>query len=335
MNSPKQQTRFPGGWPAWLRKRVEQPDCAGGSHPGLLGLAYWLRRYEEPRNAFRWLKDAAQRCDRTPDDEELRRMVGWAGTMDGQPGDHPRRAPINLEAMHDIIVSGVSRDDLREMSPQRCWDTMRGRNTARILEAWAAYAGDPDPWVCHGANDQPMTRRLSAMRAWAHSHAQIVPSPMAAPHGRTREGHLSEHSLEATGPRLFLIAEFDFVPANAQRKPTIWKPLIEACAQRGRSILDMNASIIAHLSKTVPLWMVVFSGNKSLQGWFPCRGADERLLGQWFHGTAAALGACSSTWGRSQFVRMPDGSRDDGARQTVEYCNPAILAAPNAFNAVS
>ena len=81
--------------------------------------------------------------------------------------------------------------------------------------------------------------------------------------------------------------------------------------------------------RSAPLWLVVYSGGKSLQSWWPCRETDEGVLERWFHTQALTLGACHSTWCRSQFVRMPDGQRDDGRRQTVEYCNPARLSGAN------
>jgi hypothetical protein len=36
---------------------------------------------------------------------------------------------------------------------------------------------------------------------------------------------------------------------------------------------------------------------------------------------AVSLGADRATWTRCQFVRMPDGARDNGSRQTVFYLN--------------
>jgi hypothetical protein len=37
---------------------------------------------------------------------------------------------------------------------------------------------------------------------------------------------------------------------------------------------------------------------------------------------AVSLGADKATWTRSQFVRMPDGTRDNGKRQTPYYFDP-------------
>jgi hypothetical protein len=40
---------------------------------------------------------------------------------------------------------------------------------------------------------------------------------------------------------------------------------------------------------------------------------------------AVSLGADPATWTKSQFVRMPDGIRDNGKRQTVFWLNPNII----------
>jgi putative DNA primase/helicase len=48
------------------------------------------------------------------------------------------------------------------------------------------------------------------------------------------------------------------------------RSLIKACAEKGYSVLDMNAALAAHLRTIGPLWLTVYSGGKSLQSWFPC-----------------------------------------------------------------
>ncbi len=40
---------------------------------------------------------------------------------------------------------------------------------------------------------------------------------------------------------------------------------------------------------------------------------------------AVSLGADHKLWSRSQFVRMPDGLRDNGKRQVVFYFNPKVI----------
>lgn len=40
---------------------------------------------------------------------------------------------------------------------------------------------------------------------------------------------------------------------------------------------------------------------------------------------AISIGADPATWTRSQFVRMPDGTRDNGKLQRVHFFNPEVL----------
>jgi hypothetical protein len=126
------------------------------------------------------------------------------------------------------------------------------------------------------------------------------------------------------GIRAFSVAT-DSRWRTTRREPSIWAPLIKACAEKGYSVLDMNAALAAHLRTIGPLWLTVYSGGSSLQSWFPCKGVAEQELNAWRLEEVMPLGACSSTWCRSQFVRMPDGQRDDGARQSIEYYNPKIF----------
>ena len=73
-----------------------------------------------------------------------------------------------------------------------------------------------------------------------------------------------------------------------------------------------------------PLALVVHSGGKSLHGWFYCHEQPEPALRK-FMAYAVSLGADRATWTRSQFVRLPAGQRDTGARQSVFYFDPAAI----------
>jgi hypothetical protein len=324
---------FPGWCPNWLKQMVLEPDCTVGTHPTLRQIAKWLVVYmppdKNPGLADKWLKEAAERCDRVPDDSELKRLLSWACGVQGQnKGEqHLQCGPVkvDLDRIFELVISGPHRSEYRELSPTKLYEA-KERQTAGVLDVWARYSGIDDPWVCYGSDDQFWTNRLSFMRADARIFAQVVPSPMRRQYGRAiDDGHLSHHTLDGTGPRLFLVTEFDFSPVTRQRKPSAWAPLIKRCADRGYSVLDMNAALSAYLRGIGPLWMTVYSGGKSLQSWFACKNTPEPKLEGWFRREARSIGACSSTWSRSQFVRMPDGSRDDGARQSIEYFNPEAV----------
>ena len=128
----------------------------------------------------------------------------------------------------------------------------------------------------------------------------IVPSPMTARSGLTQDGKQSSHALSITGQRRFLLIEFD------------------------QGDVDDHAALLWHLALKAPLAMVVHSGSKSLHGWFFCAGQPEERLRQVMR-YCVSLGADRATWTRSQFVRMPDGLRDNGKRQVVYYFHPEVI----------
>jgi hypothetical protein len=160
------------------------------------------------------------------------------------------------------------------------------------------------------------TSRRRILRGRLHLYDLIVPSPMLAQRGLTKKGALSFHSEANTGPRRFIVVEFD------------------------TGSLDQQAALLWHLAQSAPLAMVVFSGSKSCHGWFFCEGQPEDQLMHFFD-YAHSLGADDATWRRSQFVRMPDGQRLDGktsdalgragiknappGRQVVLYFDPEVI----------
>ena len=114
--------------------------------------------------------------------------------------------------------------------------------------------------------------------------------------GLRKEDADSRHTLSNTGPRRFLICEFDTGTA------------------------DDHAAILIHLAGFAPLVCVVHSGGKSCHGWFYVHGQPAAMVKKFFR-YAVSLGADKATWTPSQFVRIPDGTRDNGKRQTVFYIN--------------
>ena len=134
--------------------------------------------------------------------------------------------------------------------------------------------------------------------------------------GLTKSGRKSYHPLDNTGPRRFLLIEAD------------------------RGSLDQQAAVIGHLATLAPLAAVVFSGSKSLHGWFVCEGTSEETLLR-FMKYAASLGADTRMWLRSQFCSIPDGRRFDGksnealslcglngipaGRQALIYLDPKVI----------
>jgi hypothetical protein len=130
----------------------------------------------------------------------------------------------------------------------------------------------------------------------------IVPNPMTARTGATKNKTESAHALSITGPRRFLVIEQD------------------------KGTLDEQAAVLLHLmlEQHAPMSVAVHSGGKSIHGWFFCAGRSEELL-RHFMEYAVSIGTDHATWTRSQFVRMPDGRRDNGKRQRVYFFNPEAV----------
>lgn len=129
----------------------------------------------------------------------------------------------------------------------------------------------------------------------------IVPNPLRKRTGITKNGKTSAHCRDATGPRRYIIVESD-----AGLDP------------------DQQAAIFAHLHIVAngKLAAIVMSGGKSLHGWFRCDGVPESKLHTWFS-YAVRRGADPRLWLPEQFVRLPDGLRENGMQQHVLFLNPS------------
>jgi hypothetical protein len=207
----------------------------------------------------------------------------------------PRQWPaLDVALVKQIVSGGPGLYDLWESSPIRFDDD--GAHTETIIDALFPE----NPFLCAGESSFHFrTASRESFRGSLSELQFIVSSPMIAERGHTKDGKESAHTLENTGPRRFLVIEFD------QGTP------------------DEQAALLDYLSHRGPLVLVVHSGGKSLHGWFYCAGTSDEVLRR-FMTLGRRLGADLATWrNRSQFVRMPDGRRPPGGnRQTVFYFNP-------------
>jgi hypothetical protein len=218
---------------------------------------------------------------------------------------------VNDEQIEAIAQDGMRLLDLWTTSP---FSMRAGKSRAEdVIDV--LFPGNP--WLCIGRSVRVFrTRRREKWRGRLDNYPLIVPSPMTSETGLTKSGRKSCHSLNNTGPRRFLIIEAD------------------------RGDLDQQAAVIGHLGNYAPLAAVVFSGSKSLHGWFVCKGTSEDTLLR-FMKYAVSLGADDRMWLRSQFCRIPDGYRCDGkdgealslcglngipaGRQALLYLNPEVV----------
>jgi hypothetical protein len=276
------------------------PSAGEGVHTWLYRTARVLHPYRTEDAIGAILCALVDGCGRIVSEREIADAVRNSKAAAWKPGapivrSAPRWPTRNSERIAAIQRTGMTLADLWEMSPYRI-ETNRPR-TEEIIDA--LFPGNP--LLCCGKSAADFaTRPRETWRGGMAALQFIVPSPMTARTGRTQDGRESAHCLDNTGERRFLVIEQD------------------------AGTVDDQATILAHLAERAPLALVVHSGSKSLHGWFFCAGQSEDRL-RIFMRYAVTLGADRATWTRSQFVRMPDGRRDNGNRQTVYFFNPEIV----------
>jgi len=201
----------------------------------------------------------------------------------------------------DAVASAQACNDgfglaaLWELSPLRFDDA--APHTEDIIDV--LFPGNP--WLCVGASMSRFdTRHREDWRGSLHRMQLIVPNPMTDKTGTTKSGTISAHTLDNTAPRRFLVIEFD------------------------EGTFDEHAAVLRYLARFAPLVAAVMSGGKSLHGWFLVEGKNEHTQRK-FMNRAVLLGADRATWTRSQFVRIPDGTRDNGVCQSIIFFNPNQL----------
>lgn len=292
-------------FPPFLRETINNPPHAGeGVNNWLFRVARNLHEHLPRPQIEALLANLVHNCGRHVPRSEIERAVENSWSCRWQRGNRPANEShgtqnkwpeMDKPHREAILSEGYTLADLQDESP------LFPNYPQPITEAIIYQLFPGNPLLCCGKSSQAFN--TMPREEWYGKLAElalIVPSPMTALTGLTKEGRESAHCLSNTGPRRFLIVEFDIGTA------------------------DEHACLLHHLATMAPLVMAVHSGGKSLHGWFYCAGqTDERLLK--FMRYAVGLGADKATWTRSQFVRMPDGTRDNGKRQSVFYLNTSPI----------
>ena len=178
----------------------------------------------------------------------------------------------DFELIGAVAGMGSSLVDLWEASPVRL--KSNEANTDKVIDL--LFSGNPllcCGWTrhCFDTRARPQWYKLQDLQF-------IVPSPMTARQGLTREGKRSAHALSNTGPRRFLIVEFDFATSNSDEEAR----LLERLASERRDVRDLCAALLLHLAEKAPLVLAVHSGGKSLHGWFYCAAVPEEKVWRFF-----------------------------------------------------
>jgi hypothetical protein len=285
--------------PPFLDELLAAPPRAGeGVHQWLFRVARQLHVHLPALEIIGLLESRVKNCGRTVSRQEIANAVKDALAYAWQPngmalpvkfgGKWPK---MNDEQRAAIIHDGGGLPDLWEASRVRLEDDES--HTEEIMDRLFPSG----VLLCCGKSSQEFdTRPREVWRGELSALPLVVPSPMSAVTGLTKGGTESKHSLDNTGPRRFLICEFD------------------------TGTTDEHAALLLHLGTIAPLVCAVHSGGKSLHGWFYVeKSAPDKV--QRFFRYAVSLGADPMTWTKSQFVRMPDGLRDNGNRQAVYFLN--------------
>lgn len=321
--------------PRFLRDLLASPPAAGtGLHQWIFRVACVLKPWRSDMDSAALIAAAS-----TGSGRDLTREISEAvahARNDWQPGNSSSRSPLlkpprpapswparDLDAIAAIAAGGAGIADLLEASPVRIEED--GPGAEDIVDL--LFPGNP--LLCVATH--PPDARTLPREEWRGSlanHSLIVPSPMKDPTGTNKEGKTSSRCLDNTGPRRFLVVEFDFKAATPDGQPTPEAPLLARLESEGRTVQDLCAALLLHLMQFAPLLMAVHSGGKSLHGWFPAAGIPDDTLRSFF-ALAVRLGADPSTWTPCQLVRLPEGLRDNGQRQSVRFLDvPAIQSIP-------
>lgn len=149
------------------------------------------------------------------------------------------------------------------------------------------------------------TKRLSKWTSKQVSNQQfIVPNPMKNKTGRTQSGKKSPKCNDNILHREHLVVEFDGV----------------ACK-------DRQLGIFSYLSNYALLKMVLYSGGKSIHGWFHCGCSKGQKNWEQFFAIACLFGADKAMATISQYCRLPNARRDNGSKQSLLYFDPKLTNA--------
>jgi len=252
---------------------------------------------------------------------EIEKAVAKALSTATRGQSEPAWPKPDLDLINSIVRDELSKldgcpiDYLRKLSP------VTGATARGIIDA--LFPGDP--LLCVGSSaSRFVTRRKSDYLEFSNKQF-IVPSPMVAIKGTTQDGASSFKTNDNTGPRRFLVLEFDFSEFGRDKEtPTVFAPLIRSWDADGITAKQAQAAIALWLRRKREPVLVVDSGGKSFHVWFYVEGTPEDVIRATMR-QAVTFGADRVTFTLSQFVRMPEGKRDNGTRQEAIYFSPNYM----------
>jgi hypothetical protein len=314
--------------PEFLETLIASPPAAGsGVHDWMFSVARNLHAHLPAGEIENLIRARVAKCGRVVPDREIKDAVkrsidfAWQPKSSvGEPAAANAVAKPNLDEIERLCAKGPGVADLWEASP--IW--FEGPACEYLIDR--LFPGNP--LLCCGPDvDKFDTLTREEWRGLLSRQAYLVPSPMSARQGPTDSGKMSAHAKSNTGPRRFLIVEFDFSKfARDKKTPTVFHDMLCRMEKLGIGVHDMCSTLLLILNQLHPMTLAVSSGGKSIHGWWYVNGQPEASLKS-FHNIAVRYGADPRTWWPHQFVRMPDGTRQDSNPQPVYFFNPDTLPA--------
>ncbi|MEI8312716.1 MAG: hypothetical protein WCH98_18345 [Verrucomicrobiota bacterium] len=301
-SSLKQKTKgaqLRAGLPIFVRNKLVCPPARGtGLNRWLFGMAKQLHECRKPDEITLIIKEAVQPNQIRFGEIEravLRSGRHFYGSVDPYFQDLVKWPEINLDHRAAVIRRPVNLNLLVNYSQEDC--------TSLDTESVVDRLFPDDPLLCCGWEVNSFTTENREEWRGQMSELQfIVPNPMSAKTGLTKNHKESPKCLDNTGPRKYLVIEQDI------------------------GTKDEQTTVLYHLGTVWPLVMIVDSGGISVQGWFSCEYIKEDVQRE-FMDYAVSLGAVSDTWIRCHFARMPGGrgSSEDAAVQKILRFSPQPL----------
>lgn len=254
-----------------------------------------LERGHSEDVVFRFVREAADKVtERTVPDREILSAIAYAKIRLLDPEKKASNRWPSLDPAYRAEVvnrGGFALDALCNNAARLPQDTA----------TWLRTIYAETDLVCAGFTGTSFLTRPRdevAEMSLRHVFEYVNPSPMSARNGLTGEGVLSEHCLKNCGPKVWQVVEFD----------------------TGQS--HEHSAILWHLAHRLPLRIVVYSGGKSVHGWFDVKDVSEDVVHEFF-AEAVMLGADPKMWSVCQFSRMPGGTNPKtGRRQEVLIYEP-------------
>jgi hypothetical protein len=180
----------------------------------------------------------------------------------------------------------------------RCWPSLKPRGRFDLGELYAGF----NYTLCLAAEvNLPKAQPLRDWQEHSSSAQWVVPNPFL----RCGEGK-GVKTDENAGERIWLIIEFDQGKLEDQAKLLLWLNRIDA---------------------EFELAMIVYSGGKSLHGWFSCVDKSEHREIFNFFRRATALGCDRSMRSSVQYTRMPLGMNSrTGRRQEIWHWSEEAIS---------